>query len=396
MPDSIMIVDDNPDNLAVLKGVLSNHGYQVRPTNSGKMVLKSLQHRMVDLILLDIRMPEMDGYEVCRQLKENPETQEIPVIFISALDDPRDKIKAFETGAVDYVSKPFNEMEVLARVSTHLQLHHLQQDLARQNEVLEELVAKRTEKLKQSNTALSESNAALEKALQVKNEFLMLMSHEFRTPLNGILGMTSFLKNTSDETQRENIEIIDSSGWRLLKLVDNILETTKQGTMDSATKVQLHQAIDIRHLCDESLQTIAQLALKKHITVHLNPKYLKLLEIPMNTSRLRQVIGNLLDNAVNFSPEHSQIGIDIQYAQDSQQLFIDVWDSAETIPNEEQHRIFDPFVQLCPITTRSHEGPGLGLTLARNLVELHGGQIQVTEREEQGNIFEISLPAKPI
>lgn len=383
---TILIVDDNPTNLEILIQLLEDAGYQVRPADSGKMALIALEHGSIDLILLDIRMPIMDGYEVCRILKENPRTCDIPVIFISALHDPQDKVKAFESGGVDYVTKPFNSQEVLARVKTHLQLHALQQRMERYNQELETEVERRT-------ASLIESNSGLEKALAVKKEFLMLMNHEFRTPLNGILGTVSMLSNELEGELREYSEIIEKSGWRLLKLVDDILQVAQEGNADLSRGSQ-HAPLDIESLCDASLQSVANLAAGKQITTNLTTENMPRLETPINPSRLRQIIANLLDNALKFTPTGGHIGIQASYAEDARQLSIEVWDTGPGIPATDRERIFKPFEQLDPILSRGHEGAGLGLTLARNLAELHGGSIMLTDREGGGSVFYLILPAQ--
>ena len=147
-PDSkqndILIVDDMPDNLSLLMQMLTEHGYRVRPVLNGKLALQVVQNSLPDLILLDILMPGIDGYEVCRRLKAEEHTRDIPIIFISALDDTMDKVKAFELGGVDYITKPFQEKEVLARVKTHLDLRQAKEEIRRMNATLEKRVIERT------------------------------------------------------------------------------------------------------------------------------------------------------------------------------------------------------------------------------------------------------------
>ena len=178
---NILVVDDTPENLRMMVQLLSELYGNVRPTTSGKAALIAVAKKLPDLILLDARMPEMDGYEVCRRLKQQAESKDIPVIFISSLDETEDKVKAFQAGGVDYVTKPFQIDEVLARVSAHLQIHRLQQALVGQNEQLEKMVDKRTQQLSEANSKLSVLSEA-------KSDFLNLISHELRTPLNGLLG----------------------------------------------------------------------------------------------------------------------------------------------------------------------------------------------------------------
>ena len=374
----LLVVDDTLINLQVLTGLLQAHGYRVRGAVNGELALGAVAQQAPDLILLDIKMPKMDGYEVCQALKENPATHDIPVIFISALNDPLDKVKAFESGGVDYVSKPFDELEVLARVKTHLQLYAFQQHL-------EAEVARRTRNWR-------EAHAAMEKALAAKQEFLSLMSHEFRTPLNGILGMSRMLKRELEGRHREYAELIERSGWRLFKLVDNLLKVVQVGKIDSSPDSP-SPPLDVKLLCRLMLESVTRLAEPKRITTDLQAENLPLLNTPLSSSRLSQIIGNLLDNAIKFTPEGGQIGIQAYYSSEDKQLIIMVWDTGPGISIADQDRIFEPFVQLDSLRSRRHEGPGLGLTLARNLAELHGGRIMLSDRQGGGSLFLVRLPA---
>src|SRR5580698_529879 len=177
-----MIVDDNPANLKLLEDMLLRQGHEVRSFPLGRLALAAAMKNPPNLILLDINMPEMNGYEVCERLRSTEELSGIPVIFLSALNETQDKVRAFQSGAVDYISKPFQFEEVHARVETHLKLHELQQALKLQNERLEEAVAERTLELGEANKRLT----ILDRS---KSDFLNLISHEFRTPLNGLLGV---------------------------------------------------------------------------------------------------------------------------------------------------------------------------------------------------------------
>src|SRR5208283_3504106 len=183
---NVMIVDDNPANLRLLEGMLRRQGHEVHSFPRGRLALAEAERNPPDLILLDINMPEMNGHEVCERLKSMPKLAAIPVIFLSALNETEDKVKAFHSGAADYISKPFQFEEVHARVETHLGLHALQRALILQNERLEEAVAARTRELAQANERLT----ILDRS---KNDFLNLISHEFRTPLNGLLGVAEII-----------------------------------------------------------------------------------------------------------------------------------------------------------------------------------------------------------
>lgn len=378
--DTIMIVDDNPTNLSLLADLLQSEGYQVRPVTQGRQAvdLARRQHDSIDLILLDILMPDLDGYQVCEELKADPATRDIPVIFISALNEQLDKVRAFEIGGVDYVGKPFQTPEVLARVGTHLQLYALRKNLAK-------LVDERT-------TALRETNAALQKALEVKNEFLMIMQHEFHTPLNAILGATNLLAkpDVPEADRRGFLRLLESGSWRLLHLIDNLLTMTSIG-MDDANLEQEAESCDVAALCNECLASIKPRLQKKNLTLESEiPVELKL-SFPMGISRLRQVLLNLLDNAIKFTPPGGSIGLEA--ATSGTYLICRVWDSGIGISENEQNKIFEPFTQLHGRgLSRTYEGVGLGLTVAANLVKLHNGRITVYSRKEGGSVFEVTIP----
>src|ERR1700722_18458502 len=219
---NVMIVDDNPANLKLLEDMLRQQGHEVHAFPRGRMALQAAARNPPDLILLDINMPEMNGYEVCERLKSSDPVAGIPVIFLSALTETRDKVKAFQSGAVDYIAKPFQFEEVHARVETHLKLHDLQRTLKLKNERLEEAVAARTREL-------SEANGRLTILDRSKNEFLNLISHEFRTPLNGLLGVGELILDEMPSTA-ENRDLRDAfacSRQRILSLLDDALLLTQ-------------------------------------------------------------------------------------------------------------------------------------------------------------------------
>jgi signal transduction histidine kinase len=388
---TLMIVDDNPHNLEVLYKLLQDNGYDALPVNSGNMALRALEHRQVDLIMLDIRMPDMDGYQVCAQLKNNPHTRDIPVLFISALREPLDKVRAFHAGGQDYITKPFNSEEVLARVSTHLQVRRLQQQLRDYNNALEQRVAERTAELDQRNEALYQANAALEKALLSKKEFLMLMNHELHTPLNGIIGITQSLKSSLGAQYEEELGILESSGWRMLKLVDDILQMAREGIVKDK---QAPQPINIEALCRDCLRAFIGIASSKHMTLKMDCNHVGLLEMALDGARLRQIIINLVDNAFKFTPANGQVSFNARYDSDIEKLEIIVRDTGPGIPVARRQAIFEPFSQLEPVITRAHDGAGLGLALTHKLVTLHDGTIEVYDNEGGGSLFIVRLPAR--
>ena len=202
----LLIVDDKIDNLRLLFTTLSQEGYEVRRVLSGKQALKAIEFEPPDLILLDIKMPDMDGYEVCSRLKQNQNTREIPVIFLSALSEAIDKVKAFEVGGADYITKPFQLSEVIARIENQLKVKRLQQKIQDQNQDLEARVEARTEELRQKNRELIEYQQKLSQALSkekeisnFKSNIIKVINHEFRTPLTIIFASVELLERAIDQ-----------------------------------------------------------------------------------------------------------------------------------------------------------------------------------------------------
>ncbi|HEV3200384.1 MAG TPA: response regulator, partial [Bryobacteraceae bacterium] len=218
----IMVVDDQPANLKLMEDILRAEGYQVRSFPRGRLALAVARQDQPDLILLDITMPEMNGFEVCQHLKSDPKLMAIPVIFLSALSDAEDKLKGFSCGGVDYITKPFQVEEVQARVRTHLELHRLHSELRRHTDHLEEIVRERTRELE-------ETQARLQFLDQAKSDFLKLISHELRTPLNGLLGIGQLLLKELPPGPEEGEfrEIFEQSRQRILGITENALLLTQ-------------------------------------------------------------------------------------------------------------------------------------------------------------------------
>lgn len=392
---TILIVDDTPENLMVL-GELLQPFYRVKVASSGAVALNiATTAPLPDLILLDVMMPEMDGYMVLDHLQKTATTRDIPVIFITAADAIEDVSHGLALGAVDYITKPIHPPIVLARIHTHLELKQTR------------------DRLKEQNASLIHSNTDLSRAVRAKDEFLANMSHELRTPLNAILGMSEVLQEQVygplNERQLKSVATIERSGQHLLSLINDILDLSKV----ESGKVELEREfLPIDLVCQASLQFIRQQALKKHINVLLHMdtalRSVRQDDVPGTTPgasrqrtiyaderRLKQILVNLLANAVKFTPDGGDVGLDVQAEEDHPIIHFAVWDTGIGIAPDDQQRLFQPFIQVDSSLAREYEGTGLGLALVMRLTELHGGTVSLESEVGKGSRFTVSLPRYP-
>ena len=375
---NILVVDDTPQTLQLLVAILSGANYTVRPADSGALALASVLAYPPELVLLDVNMPEMSGFEVCRQLKQNPATQAIPVVFLSGLTDLDDRVQGFQLGAVDFVAKPFQRDELLARVSTHLQLARLQKDLTSE-------VAKQTRDLQGAYQELA-------KASRLKDEFLSTMSHELRTPLTAVIGMAQILHAGAygplNREQAEAIEVVEGSGRKLLQMINDILDYIQV----DAGKVELQLAeCPIVELVNAVLENVRSKAAEKHIELSCR-FYQQESLLWLDVRHMRRVLLILLDNAVKFTSSGGNVGIIVRNSIVQHRIEFEVWDGGPGIAEADLPKLFKPFLQLDGGLNRSHEGSGLGLALAGKLARLLGGEIRVTSQLNAGSRFIVSLP----
>lgn len=397
---NILIVDDEPANIKVLMSVLTEEGYEVRVALGGRLAISSTRKRVPDLILLDVRMQDMDGFEVCQRLKADKRVASVPIIFISALGETQDIVQGLRLGGADFITKPFRMDEVLARVETHLSIQALQRRLKKSNEQLqteieerrkvennlqhlnaqlEQRVAERTTRLHNQTIDLMKAKEAAEAATIAKSKFLSNLSHELRTPLNPILGYAQILKtnkNLTDE-QKEQLQIICDSGMHLTSLISDMLELVR---IDTHPEVVECRAFNLPELLQGLIRDAQKKAQKKNIDV----RYEHTGTIPEivcgDGHMLHHALLHLLDNAVKFTDTGNVTlrlcASQIPQSEGKQAFRFEVRDTGVGIPEHIMDDIFNPFFQ-GEMEGRLIDGTGLGLTLCHRLVDLMGGSISV-------------------
>jgi two-component system, sensor histidine kinase and response regulator len=387
---SILIVDDTIYNIQLLSLMLMRQGYKVQKATSGLEALDKVNQNLPDIILLDIRMPDINGYEVCIRLKANPVTKDIPIIFISSIEEPSEKVEAFSVGGVDYVSKPFQLIEVLARIETHLRLCSLQKKLREQNE-----------QLQLSSEVLSRSLNHERELSQMKTDFISVVSHEFRTPLTTIQSASELLEHYewTKEEQVEQLHQIQSEVKHMTALMEDVLFLSRSNT--NRVKLNLTK-FDLIKFCIQLLRqmqkTFAQdYTLNSFLYIsttsisienpHLQNDLPDLL-VKMDDKLLRQILTNLLTNAIKYSP-HNRI-VDFQITVDQEQVSFVVGDHGIGIPEEDLEKLFGAFhrgknVGVLP-------GTGLGLSIVKNCIDIHNGSISVESKLNIGTKFTVVLP----
>jgi signal transduction histidine kinase/chemotaxis methyl-accepting protein methylase len=379
MPDSVpsvLLVDDHEENLIALEAVLAELDCELVRARSGNEALRCLLRRKFAVMLLDVQMPEMDGYEVARYARENPHTRDVPIIFLTAANQSEAAmLRGYGSGAVDYLLKPFNPTVLRSKVRVFLDLAASRRSLA---------IAMRD---------LEQARAQAERASRFKSQFLANMSHELRTPLNAIIGFGELLEDDQsgplNAQQREFVQHIVSSGKHLVTLMNDILDLARI----EAGRVDIRrERVNVGPLIEAARDVVRPMATKKGIDLVCDLDG-PLPEAQLDPVRVKQVLYNLLSNGIKFTPAPGQVRL--RASADDRQLQVSVQDTGIGIRGEDLGRLFHEFERIDPEHGPRQEGTGLGLALTRKLIELHGGTIEVTSQPGKGSTFLVSLPLAP-
>jgi two-component system, sensor histidine kinase and response regulator len=359
----ILIVDDNPANIQLLGNNLRQDGVNIAIATDGKRAIQITQTKMPDLILLDIMMPIMDGYEVCKILKDNEKTRDIPIIFLTAKVSPEDILKGFELGAVDYITKPFNSHELIARVNTHL-------------------------KLKFYTDEVKDNNQQLELLNQEKNEFLGIAAHDLKNPIYSISMLAQIMleDDLSEEERVEFLQDIKSSTERMSKLISDLLDINaiEQGRLKMTI-----QEDNYGMMFDHCIKDYAERASHKDIELvveNANPD----LRATSDKQLFHQILDNLVSNAIKFSPKSKNIYT--RFRKNDTAMIIEVEDQGPGLSEDDKKKLFSKFAKMSAQPTGNESSTGLGLSIVKKYVDSLNGMIWVESEEGKGAKFICELP----
>jgi len=392
---NILIVDDQQANIDVLTGLLDTKGFtNYMTTSDSRKVVNLFEEFKPDLLLLDINMPHLNGFQIMIQLKVLiPTDSYFPILVLTADMTPESKQKALSGGATDFLIKPFDLIEIDLRIKNLLKARYLHQQLENQNQILEEKVKERTKELDKTNVELKAAKEKAEEMNKVKNCFLSNMSHELRTPLISVLGFAELLQQElKDAEQLEFANHILEGGKRLNNTLSSILELSKLETVQSFLTLK---PFNLASEIESRIKTFLPMAQSKRLFLKT-----ELSDRSLNANIDNELFGkslfHLVSNGIKFTKEGGVfVSLHHEKKQDNDWAVTKVIDTGVGIPKENFDKIFGAFRQSSEGHSRSHEGTGLGLTIAKRIVELMKGNIQVESDVGKGSVFSIWLPAIP-
>jgi signal transduction histidine kinase len=372
---TILIVDDDPVVRSLMQDSLEDDGFSVIEAEDGVEACRRCDEMVPSLIVVDVVMPNMDGFELCRELRRRPATQHVPILMATGLDDHKSIVKAYEAGATDFISKPLNWLILNHRIRYMLR------------------AARAFDDLRQNQDRLLVAKEAAEAADRSKSEFLANMGHELRTPLNAIIGFSTMMRDAYfgpiDDHYVEYAGIICDSGSHLLAIINDILDIAKAETRG----LKLAEAeVDIASALSFSASVVEQMAKNAEIAFSFAIED----ELPAlwaDGQKLRQIFINLLTNAIKFTPAGGNVRLSVRL-EPGTGMVLQVADSGIGIPADKIPIALAPFGQVDSSLSRQYDGVGLGLPLTKRLVELHDGTLEIASEPGKGTTVTVRFPAK--
>lgn len=360
---TVLIVDDVPTNILLVQAILKKEGYTLLTCDSGAKALCIAHDKHPNLILLDIMMPEMDGYEVLQHLKSAPDTNDIPVIIMSALSDMQSIVKGYQLGATEYVTKPFQREELVKRIAHRYELFSIK-------------------RIKQE----------LENTIESRDTLYSVIAHDLRSPLGSLKTMNNAILMMVDKNQIspevfEILQVMNKTSEEIFLLLDNLLKWAK-----SRLKKQniYKQETDISSLVFSTAEIYIPMASQKGITLRLLDTEEELVG-SVDIDMIKTIVKNLLSNAIKFSFEGSTIDVTTQIEEDN--IIVRVKDSGRGIKKEDQEKLLKPNTHFTSYGTNNEKGSGLGLMLCKDFVELHDGKLWFESEEGKGSTFFFAVKA---
>ncbi|ETR72634.1 MAG: histidine kinase [Candidatus Magnetoglobus multicellularis str. Araruama] len=362
-----LVADDNATARIIICDILKREGLTVIEAPDGMYAYETMCNRMadIDLVISDFVMPRLTGEELCIKIRKELELIDIPIIVITAMSEHSELLRLFKAGATDYLLKPFVKEELLARLSVHLERTHL-------------------------NKQLRDSINKLTGLNKMKDDILAVCSHDLRTPLNGIIGFTELMldKDYLQSEDREHLGHIKESGNFLMSLINDILDLSKIQSEKSPLPMAPMLAVTLTQNC---IIALTPHAAQKNIQITFQDHSVKGV-INCNKNALKRVINNLLSNAIKFTPDGGKIDVTIATKDTSKELSISVKDSGIGIPEDQIPYLFDKYTKTSQSGTKGEKGTGLGMSIVKEMVDRHGGRIEVTSEVNKGSCFKIIFP----
>ncbi len=382
----ILIVEDDPQNIELMKAQLHGEGYSIDCAVDGEDALLHMSQSKPDLVLLDILLPKKSGYEVCKRLKSQADTRAIPVIMVTALKDMESRVKGIAVGADDFLSRPVDKAELVARVKSMLRIKKLHDDLLKESQN----ALASSEKVELQQRVLKSMSTQLMQASHLKYEFIVNMSHALRTPLNVIIGFSEMLQDQLvgrlNEKQTKYVGNILGGGRELERLISNIVDVFKIETGKvslEATEFSLKEVIETALAPYEGVRKAKNI----RVSVHVAPEVAR---ISADPQKLLTVLDNLLSNAFKFTSAPGVVEVTAGRAEDC--VRISVADSGIGLSPEDCKKVFTEFYRVDDPTASAGSGSGLGLTLSKKLVAMHGGEMWAESKKGKGATFIFTLP----